>query len=154
GGWWWSARWCSSCPLRSVRFQPYGPLLRRRAPAGSPGLCEDRPAMNAEPSPTEFHPLVGGFRDAAAYDAGRPRYGATVAALRVGRLARRPGAPVLDPGAGTGQLSVALLAAGLDLTAVEPLGPTRELLAAAIGAERVRDGRAEAIPLADGTVDA
>ncbi len=102
----------------------------------------------------ELHPLVGGFTDAAAYDAGRPRYDASVARELISRLELAQGAPVLELGAGTGQLSEALLAAGLDLLAVEPLGPTRELLAAAIGPERVREGRAESIPLADASVDA
>ncbi len=61
---------------------------------------------------------------------------------------------MLELGAGTGQLSEALLAAGLELTAVEPLDATRELLAAAIGPERVRAGRAEDIPLGDDSVRA
>jgi SAM-dependent methyltransferase len=102
----------------------------------------------------ELHPLVGGFSDAAVYDAGRPRYDAAAAALLVRELGLAPGAPVLELGAGTGQLSVPLLEAGLDLTAVEPLAGTRELLARAIGPERVREGRAEAIPLEAATVDA
>jgi SAM-dependent methyltransferase len=102
----------------------------------------------------ELHPLVGGFSDAAAYDAGRPRYRELVVSMLVEELELAPGAPVLELGAGTGQLSQALLDAGLELTAVEPLGPTRELLAAAIGADRTRAGRAERIPLADGSVDA
>ncbi len=109
--------------------------------------------MSSEPA-ENLHPLVGGFSDAAAYDAARPRYDARVVRELVERLALAPGAPVLELGAGTGQLSEALLAAGLDLTAVEPLGPTRDLLAAAIGAERVREGRAEQIPLDAGSVDA
>ena len=102
----------------------------------------------------ELHPLVGGFGDAGAYDAARPRYDARVATLLVEHLELHAGAPVLELGAGTGQLSGALLAAGLELTAVEPLGPTRELLCAAIGAERVREGRAEQIPLAERSVQA
>ncbi len=106
------------------------------------------------PNSEDLHPLVGGFTDAAAYDAGRPRYDASVAHELIEAFELGAGAPVLELGAGTGQLSEALLSAGLDLTAVEPLGPTRELLAAAIGAEHVREGRAESIPLADGSVDA
>jgi ubiquinone/menaquinone biosynthesis C-methylase UbiE len=110
--------------------------------------------MAAEESPTDLHPLVGGFADAAGYDRARPRYDALVAAELVDQLGLEPGAPVLELGAGTGQLSEALLEAGLDLTAVEPLDGTRQLLAATIGPERVRAGRAEAIPLADGSVRA
>jgi SAM-dependent methyltransferase len=102
----------------------------------------------------DMHPLVGGFTDAAAYDAARPRYDERVARQLASHLQLAPGAPVLELGAGTGQLSEALLAAGLDLTAVEPLGATRELLQAAIGAERVRAGRAEEIPLGAASVDA
>jgi SAM-dependent methyltransferase len=75
--------------------------------------------------------------------------GALAAELGVG-----PGAAVLDLAAGTGKLTRALLAAGLDVVAVEPQAPLRERLAAIIGSERVRDGFAEAIPLPDASVDA
>ena len=61
---------------------------------------------------------------------------------------------MLDLAAGTGKLTRALLAAGLDVVAVEPQAPLREILAASIGAERVREGTAEAIPLPDGSVAA
>ena len=105
-------------------------------------------------SPTDLHPLVGGFTDAAGYDRARPRYDARVAAALVEQLGLADGAPVLELGAGTGQLSEALLAAGLDLVAVEPLDGTREFLAAAIGPERARAGRAEEIPLPDDSVTA
>ena len=60
-------------------------------------------------------------------------------------LRRAPGAPVLDLAAGTGKLSRALLAADLDVVAVEPQPALRERLAGAIGADRVREGVAEAI---------
>jgi SAM-dependent methyltransferase len=59
---------------------------------------------------------------------------------------------VLALAAGTGKLSRALLAAGLDVVAVEPQETMRERLAASIGAERVREGVAEAIPLDDDSV--
>ena len=103
---------------------------------------------------SELHPLVGGFADAAGYDRARPRYDARVAELLVAELGLQDGSPVLELGAGTGQLSAALIAAGLDLIAVEPLKDTRTILAAAIGAERVRAGRAEEIPLPDASVQA
>jgi SAM-dependent methyltransferase len=110
--------------------------------------------MAADQPGTELHPLVGGFADAAGYDRARPRYDARVAGALVEQLALEPGAPVLELGAGTGQLSRALIDAGLDLTAVEPLEATRAMLAEAIGAERVRAGRAEEIPLEAESVQA
>ncbi len=61
---------------------------------------------------------------------------------------------MLDLAAGTGKLTRALLAAGLDVIAVEPQAALREPLAASVGAERVRDGLAESIPLPDGSVAA
>lgn len=101
-----------------------------------------------------LHPLVSGFTDAQNYDRGRPVYDPAVAEELVEQLGLAAGAPVLELGAGTGQLSRALLAVGLDLTALEPLPGTRELLAAAIGPERARDGVAEQIPLAQDSVEA
>jgi SAM-dependent methyltransferase len=105
------------------------------------------------PSP-ELHPMVSGFSDAQTYDLGRPRYGQAVASALLEMLELSAGDPVLELGAGTGQLSQALVESGLELTAVEPLEQTRELLAQAIGPERVLAGVAEAIPLADGSVRA
>jgi SAM-dependent methyltransferase len=103
---------------------------------------------NPSPDP-QLHPMVSGFGDAQTYDLGRPRYGEPVAKALMELLDLVPGDPVLELGAGTGQLSRALVEGGLDLSAVEPLQATRELLAEAIGAERVRAGTAEAIPLKD-----
>jgi SAM-dependent methyltransferase len=108
----------------------------------------------ADDADEELHPLVGGFDDAANYEASRPRYDERVVAALAEHLDLAAGVPVLELGAGTGQLSRALVAAGLDLIAVEPLAQTRALLAEAIGSERVRDGRAEAIPLGDDSVQA
>jgi SAM-dependent methyltransferase len=108
----------------------------------------------SDPGPPSLHPLVEGFTDAGTYDLGRPRYGPEVVAAIVQELRTPAGAPVLELGAGTGQLSEALVAAGFELTAVEPLGETRELLIRAIGRQRVRAGVAEAIPMEDASVDA
>lgn len=97
-----------------------------------------------------LHELVRGFGDAGAYERGRPRLGpAPIAAMR-----EILGGPrVLDLGAGTGLVARALLGAGLDVVAVEPLPQMRAVLAPVIGAERVLDGRAEAIPLPGASVD-
>jgi SAM-dependent methyltransferase len=59
---------------------------------------------------------------------------------------------VLELGAGTGSLARALLAGGLEVTALEPLEAMRRVLAGAIGSERTLAGVAEQIPLADGSV--
>jgi SAM-dependent methyltransferase len=101
------------------------------------------------------HPLAQRFAAVAdAYERGRPEYTPDVVARLATELGIAPGARVLDLAAGTGKLSRALLAAGFDVVAVEPLPALREKLATRIGAERVRDGVAEAIPLPDASVDA
>jgi len=102
-----------------------------------------------------LHPLAAKFAGVAvAYERGRPNYPPAVAGALGAELGLRTGAPVLDLAAGTGKVSRALLAAGLDVVAVEPQEAMREQLIAAIGAERVRDGVAEDIPLAEGAVQA
>ncbi|MHB8691708.1 MAG: class I SAM-dependent methyltransferase [Solirubrobacteraceae bacterium] len=105
----------------------------------------------------ELHPLAQNFASVAGeYDRGRPDYPLAVVgalAYELG-LSRNSAARVLDLGAGTGKLSAALLAAGLEVTAVEPLASLRERLAAKIGPERVLEGTAEQIPLPDASVDA
>ncbi len=105
-------------------------------------------------SASNLHPLVSGFADAALYDRSRPAYGVEFARALCSRLELSAGDPVLELGAGTGQLSRALLEAGMELTAVEPLAGMCELLRGAIGADRVREGAAEAIPLPDRSVRA
>jgi SAM-dependent methyltransferase len=103
---------------------------------------------------SELHALVAGFADAAdVYERGRPSYPPPVVGRVVAELGVAPRARVLDLGAGTGKLTRPLLAAGLDVVAVEPLAGMRAALARAIGAERALDGRAEAIPLPDASLD-
>ena len=102
-----------------------------------------------------LHPLALQFAAAAdAYERGRPDYAPAVVGALAAELGMAPGAPVLDLAAGTGKLTRSLLAGGLDVVAVEPQAPLRDRLAAIVGAERVREGFAEAIPLADASVDA
>jgi SAM-dependent methyltransferase len=101
----------------------------------------------------ELHPLVAGFSDAQAYERGRVGYPPHAVAAIAELIGLQPGATVLDLGAGTGKLSRALLAADYDVIAVEPLEQMRAILSEVIGAERVREGTAEAIPLDADSVD-
>jgi SAM-dependent methyltransferase len=101
-----------------------------------------------------LHPLATQFAAVAdAYERGRPEYAPGVVGALVAELRLAAGALVLDLGAGTGKLTRPLLAAGLDVVAVEPQAPLRDRLAAMIGSDRVREGFAEAIPLPGGSVD-
>jgi len=102
-----------------------------------------------------LHPLAEQFASIAdVYERGRPEYAPAVVGALAAELGIAPGAPVLDLAAGTGKLTRALVAAGLDVVAVEPQAPLRERLAATVGSDRARDGLAEAIPLPDASVDA
>lgn len=102
-----------------------------------------------------LHPLAERFASVAdAYERGRPEYAPAVVGALAAELGLSPGASVLDLAAGTGKLTRQLLAAGLDVVAVEPQAALRQRLAATVGDERVREGLAEAIPLVDASVDA
>jgi ubiquinone/menaquinone biosynthesis C-methylase UbiE len=102
-----------------------------------------------------LHPLAAQFASVAdVYERGRPEYAPAAVGALAAELGIAPGAAVLDLAAGTGKLTRSLLAAGLDVVAVEPQAALRDRLAASIGTERVREGVAEAIPLADASVEA
>lgn len=102
-----------------------------------------------------LHPLAAKFAGVAdAYERGRPGYPPAVIGALSAELGLDRGARVLDLAAGTGKLTRALVAGGLDVVAVEPLASLRAVLSAAVGPERVLEGIAEAIPLPAGSVDA
>ena len=102
-----------------------------------------------------LHPLAEHFGSIAdVYERGRPQYAPAVVGALAAELRIPPGAPVLDLAAGTGKLTRALLAAGLDVVAVEPQATLRDVLAAKVGADRALAGVAEAIPLGDAAVNA
>ncbi|MET9251704.1 methyltransferase domain-containing protein [Nonomuraea sp. NPDC003709] len=86
---------------------------------------------------------------AGAYHRGRPGYPLSSVEWLVPRRARR----VLDLGAGTGQYTKLLVEAGLRVIAVEPSEQLRKRLYEAVPKAEVREGRAERIPLEDGSVD-
>lgn len=87
---------------------------------------------------------------AADYDRFRPGYPTAALDRLLGPDVRR----VLDVGAGTGALTRALVARGLDVVAVEPDPGMRAVLGARSPSVDLRAGRAEALPLPDADVDA
>jgi SAM-dependent methyltransferase len=102
-----------------------------------------------------LHPLAERFASVAEnYERGRPEYAPAVVGALAAELGLARGARVLDLAAGTGKLTRALLAAELDVIAVEPQAALREVLAAGVGERRVREGLAEAIPLPNSSVRA
>lgn len=90
---------------------------------------------------------------AADYDRYRPTY-PPAAVEWVLAAATGPVHRVADLGAGTGALSRVLCGLGLDVVAVEPDDGMREVLAARLPEVDALAGSAEALPLADASVDA
>jgi SAM-dependent methyltransferase len=108
-------------------------------------------------SAVELHPATRGFEAAGErYERGRPDYPPDAVDWLVEQLglASKPGATVLDVGAGTGKLTRPLLERGLRVVAVEPLAGMRATLERTAAGADVRAGQAEALPLAAGEVDA
>lgn len=93
---------------------------------------------------------AGSFGAAAdAYERGRPSYPEAALDWLLPAAARR----VLDLGAGTGKLTRQLAARGLDVVAVDPSEGMLGALRRSLPHVDAREGTAEAIPLADGSVD-
>lgn len=84
------------------------------------------------------------------YELGRPGWPPEI--VGVGELP--PDATVLELGAGTGKLTRLLVGRFADVTAVEPDEGMRRLLAGLVPAAQLLPGRAEQIPLPNGSVDA
>src|SRR5438132_611422 len=75
-----------------------------------------------------LHPLAERFASVADhYERGRPEYAPAVIGTLAAELGLARGARVLDLAAGTGKLTRALLAAELDVIAVEPQAARREV---------------------------
>lgn len=85
------------------------------------------------------------------YESARPPYVDAAVAWIVERL---PAGRVLDLAAGTGKLARQLRDRGADVVAVEPDAGMRATFVRVLPEIDVLDGAAEAIPLADGSVDA
>jgi len=97
---------------------------------------------------------VGFERGASDYEQARPSYPAEAVDLVVEVLGLTPGRRVLDLAAGTGKFTRLLVPSGADLVAVEPVAAMRDELVAQVAGVTAIDGRAEAIPLDGGAVDA
>lgn len=91
---------------------------------------------------------------AAEYERHRPDYPEKALRWAADELGLASGARVLDVGAGTGKLTRGLVALGLDVVAVEPGVPMLEQLRGAVPEAEALEGPAEAIPLADASVEA
>ncbi len=105
---------------------------------------------------TEIHQTASaGFgAQADAYVRGRPDYPQEVTTWLERKLDLGPGKTALDLGAGTGKFTRRLLETGATVIAVEPIAAMRAQLNAVLPQIEVREGSAEALPLADATVDA
>src|SRR4051812_45196097 len=95
-----------------------------------------------------------GFVDGALYERARLDYDEAAVAQAVADAGIAPAATVLDLAAGTGKLTRVLTGHVATVIAVEPQAPMRAVLAATLPAVEALDGTAEAIPLADASVDA
>lgn len=93
----------------------------------------------------------GYARGVDSYRSARPSYHPAIVGEIVRRLADDR---VVELGAGTGILTVELVARGLDVLAIEPVEAMRRTLIGEIGEARVSDGTAEHIPMETGLVDA
>jgi SAM-dependent methyltransferase len=106
-----------------------------------------------DPSTINRAAAVGFERGAGDYEQARPSYPAGAVDLVVEVLGLAPGRRVLDLAAGTGKFTRLLVPSGAEIVAVEPVEAMRAELVAQVPGLEALDGRAEEVPLADGSVD-
>jgi SAM-dependent methyltransferase len=98
---------------------------------------------------------VTGFGSVAeAYERGRPTYPADAVAWLAGALGIASGRVVADIAAGTGKFTRLIAPYGATIVAVEPVDQMRAVLRATVPGVLAVSGAAEALPFADGTLDA
>ena len=85
---------------------------------------------------------------ADVYDRSRPAYPPAA----VDWLVEHVGGDVVEIGAGTGRLTLALAARGVRVVAVEPVAAMRERLTGAVAGVEVIDATAEDLPFAAATI--
>jgi len=96
-----------------------------------------------------------GFAAASdTYERGRPDYPRDAVEILIDVLRLRPGAAVLDLGAGTGKMTRLIARTGARPFALEPVEEMRRKLAEAVPEATTLDGVAESIPLPDASIDA
>ena len=104
--------------------------------------------------PTIHHAAADGYKQGAdTYVRGRPDYPAAVAAWLSQTLGLNPGQTVLEVGAGTGKFTARLLQTGARVIVVEPVPAMLEKLSGTYPDVETHQGTAQAIPLADASVD-
>lgn len=92
--------------------------------------------------------------DAVACDRAGPPYPVDVITWLIDKLGIKPGRQIVDLAAGTGTLTAMLTGVGADIIVVEPVASMRDRLHARLPDVPVLAGLAEALPLADKSVDA
>jgi SAM-dependent methyltransferase len=95
-----------------------------------------------------------GFGSAGdAYERGRPSYPAEAVSFLAGEMALGPEATVAEVAAGTGKFTRLLVPGGARIVAVEPVAAMHAVLADKVPSAGVVAGAAEALPLAEASVD-
>ena len=104
---------------------------------------------------TDMHDAArrGFSSEAQTYERGRPEYPAAIETWLTHDLGIGPGAAVVDLGAGTGKFTRLLVAAGAQVTAIEPVAAMQAQLSQRLPQVRTLTGVAEQIPLASGSAD-
>ena len=122
----------------------------------SPSVDPVDPGRFASDDPSSINQAaaVGFERGAGDYEQARPSYPVAAVELVIDVLGLAPGRRLLDLAAGTGKFTRLVAASGAELVAVEPVAAMRDELVARVPGVEALDGRAEELPLADGSVDA
>ena len=97
---------------------------------------------------------MSAFRDAGAYERGRPGWPPTAVMWLCEELKVGPQSVVADLGAGTGKLTRDLVGRAARIIAIEPSEPMLAVLEAELPEVEAVRGCAEALPLEDGSVQA